>query len=116
MIAVLLILFPLLGGLISFFYKDDRTSRVSAVAFSLITLIVSVLGLTYFKNSGQLEFHADWISNLNTSFSVKLDGMGQILCLLTAISYPLVFISTWNSQYKRTNNFFAFMLLIQVWL
>jgi NADH-quinone oxidoreductase subunit M len=116
MIAVLLILIPLLAGLISFFFKDEKTSRGSAVAFSLITLIVSVLGLTYLKNSSQLEFHADWISNLNTSFSVKLDGMGQILCLLTAVSYPLVFISTWNSQYKKANNFFGLMLLMQAGL
>ena len=116
MIAVLLILIPLLSGLISFFYKDERTSRISAVAFSLVTLIISVLGLTYFKNSSQLEFHADWMSNLNTSFSVKLDGMGQILCLLTAISYPLVFISTWNSQYSKANNFFGLMLLMQAGL
>src|SRR5215831_544209 len=116
MIAVLLILIPLLGGLISFSYKEEKTSRGSAVAFSIITLIVSVLGLTYFKASNQLEFHADWMSNLNTSFSVKLDGMGQVLCLLTAVSYPLVFLSTWNSQYKKANNFFGLMLLMQAGL
>ena len=42
--------------------------------------------------------------------------MGQILCLLTSISFPLVFISTWNTQYKKPNNFFALMLLMQVGL
>ena len=42
--------------------------------------------------------------------------MGQILCLLTALAFPLVFISTWNSQYKKANNFFAWMLLMQAGL
>src|SRR5947207_11058518 len=56
------------------------------------------------------------MSSINTSFSVRLDGMGQILCLLTSVSFPLVFFSTWNTQYKKPNNFFALMLLMQVGL
>src|SRR4029077_1637114 len=68
------------------------------------------------KNNSSLQFHADWMSSINSSFSVKLDGMGQILCLLTAISFPLVFISTWNSQYKKAGHFFALMLLAQAGL
>src|SRR5204862_1763167 len=75
-----------------------------------------ILGLTVFKDPSYLQFHANWISSINTSFSVRLDGMGQILCLLTAVSFPLVFISTWNSVYKKPNNFFALMLLMQVGL
>ena len=53
---------------------------------------------------------------MGSSFSVKLDGMGQLLCLLTAIAFPLIFISTWNSVYKKANNFFALMLLSQAGL
>jgi len=79
-------------------------------------MAVSLLGLTILNKGSYLQFHASWIGSINTSFSVKLDGMGQILCLLTAVSFPLVFISTWNSQYKRPNNFFALMLLMQVGL
>src|SRR5947207_3485400 len=56
------------------------------------------------------------MSSINTSFSVRLDGMGQILCLLTSVSYPLVFISTWKSEYKSAHNFFALMLLMQTGL
>jgi NADH-quinone oxidoreductase subunit M len=47
---------------------------------------------------------------------VKLDGMGQLLCLLTAVAYPLVFISTWRTSYKKSSNFFALMLLAQAGL
>ena len=42
--------------------------------------------------------------------------MGQLLCLLTAISYPLVFLGSWNASYKKPNNFFALMLLAQAGL
>src|SRR5437762_3646565 len=116
MIPVLLIVIPLLSGLISFFFRNEKAARSSALIFSAITLAVSVLGLTYFKSGSQLEFHASWISSLNSSFYVKLDGMGQILCLLTAVAFPLVFISTWQSQYKKSHNFFGLMLLMQAGL
>src|SRR6476661_10941305 len=116
MIPVFLLVIPLVSGLAAFFFKDEKAVRTWALFSSLLTLTVSILGLTVFKNASYLQFHANWISSINTSFSVRLDGMGQILCLLTAISFPLVFISTWNSVYKKSNNFFALMLLMQVGL
>ena len=42
--------------------------------------------------------------------------MGQVLCLLTALAFPIVFIATWNSQYKNANRFFGLMLLSQAGL
>src|SRR6187551_800950 len=42
--------------------------------------------------------------------------MGQLLCLLTAISFPLIFIATWNRTYKNAHNFFALMMLSQAGL
>ena len=116
MVPVLLILIPLVGGLSAFFFKNEKVVRPWVLFSSAITLFVSVLGLTVLKNDSYLHYHANWISSINTSFSVKLDGMGQILCLLTAVSFPLVFISTWNTQYKKPNNFFALMLLMQAGL
>ena len=116
MIPVFLLVIPLATGLGAFFFKDGKTVRAWALFSSLITLTGSIVGLTIFKDASYQEFHASWISSINTSFSVKLDGMGQILCLLTAVSFPLVFISTWNSIYKKPNNFFALMLLMQVGL
>jgi len=116
MIPVLLIVIPLVSGLASFAIKNDRAVRSWALISSIATMAVSLMGLTILNKGSYLQFHASWISSINTSFSVKLDGMGQILCLLTAVSFPLVFISTWNSQYKRPNNFFALMLLMQVGL
>src|SRR5678809_1419410 len=116
MIPVFLLVIPLVSGLGAFFFKDGKTVRAWALFSSLITLTGFILGLTIFKDASYQEFHASWISSINTSFSVKLDGMGQILCLLTAVSFPLVFLSTWNSVYKKPNNFFALMLLMQVGL
>ena len=116
MIAVLLILIPLFSGLASFFLKKEKAVRIWSLITSIITLAVSLTGMMIAKNADLLQSKVDWLQGLNSSFSVKLDGMSQLLCLLTAISYPLVFISTWKTSYKRSNNFFALMLLAQAGL
>jgi len=116
MVPLLLILIPLITGLAAFFFKNEKAVRAWALFSSLVTLAVSILGLTILKTGTNLQFHLDWLSNINSSFSIRLDGMGQIVCLLTAVSYPLVFISTWKSEYKNANNFFALMLLMQTGL
>lgn len=116
MIALLLILVPLVSGLLAFSFKNDKAVRSWTLFSSIVTLVVSLAGLTVFKTDNYLQFHASWIDSINASFSVKLDGMGQILCLLNAVSFPLVFVSTWKSEYKKSNNFFGLMLLMQAGL
>jgi NADH-quinone oxidoreductase subunit M len=116
MISLLLILIPLLTGLTAFFIRNEKTVRSWVLFSTVITLAVSILGLTVLKEEKYLQYQADWLPALGSSFYVKLDGMGQLLCLLTAVSYPIIFIATWNTSYKKAHNFFALMLLAQVGL
>jgi NADH-quinone oxidoreductase subunit M len=116
MIPGLLILIPLLTGLTAFFIKDERQVRSWALFSSLIVLAVSLLGLTLLKDEKYLHYQFEWMQSIGSSFSVKLDGMGQLLCLLTAVAYPLIFLATWRSTYKKAGNFFALMLLGQAGL
>lgn len=113
MIAVLLILIPLLAGLASFFFKNEKTVRAWALFASFGTLAAAVLGLTLLNQPKHLEYHCDWLQTLGSRFSIGLDGMGQLLCLLNAVAYPLVILATWRSSYKKAQNFFALMLLAQ---
>jgi NADH-quinone oxidoreductase subunit M len=116
MVPVLLIVIPLFTGLAALLITNEKATRAWTLLSSLLTLTISVIGVSLSTHDHSLEYHANWISSLGTSFSVKLDGMGQLLCLLTGISFPLVFLSTWNSAYKNANNFFALMLLMQAGL
>jgi NADH-quinone oxidoreductase subunit M len=115
MIPVLLIIVPLLAGLATFFLKNERSARSWALFATLVTLVVSLIGLTLKKDSS-LSFNGEWMAGLGSSFAVGLDGVGQVLTLLTAVSYPLILIATWNSTYKKANNFFGLMLLAQAGL
>ncbi|HZH95181.1 MAG TPA: NADH-quinone oxidoreductase subunit M, partial [Flavisolibacter sp.] len=116
MIVLLLILIPLLGGLVSFFLKEGNAARGWSLLVSFAILAVSVAGLTIAKTPDNLAFSTSWMGSLGSRFSIALDGMSQMLCLLTAIAYPLILISTWNSTYKKANNFFGLMLLTQAGL
>lgn len=113
MIAVLLILIPLLAGLVTFFLKNEKQVRPWVLVASLGTLVVSVLGMAVLKDAKYLAYQAPWMGMLNSSFSIKLDGMGQLICLLNAIAFPLIFIATWRTNYTKAHNFFALMLLTQ---
>lgn len=113
MIPVLLIVIPLLTGLAAFFIKNEKGIRAWALISSLATLVVSLLGLTVLEETKYLQHHSPWMSILGSSLSLELDGMGQVLCLLNAVAFPLIFIATRNATYKKPNNFFALMLLSQ---
>ncbi|HEX6191521.1 MAG TPA: NADH-quinone oxidoreductase subunit M [Chitinophagaceae bacterium] len=116
MIPVLLILIPLVTGLVCFFIRDEKTARYWSLFATIAALAVSLAGLTLMNSDKDLQFQAEWMQVLGSSFSVKLDGMGQLLCLLTAIAYPVIFVGTWNTTYKNAPNFFALMLLAQAGL
>ncbi|HRE52549.1 MAG TPA: NADH-quinone oxidoreductase subunit M [Flavitalea sp.] len=116
MIPVLLIAIPLLSGIVSFFLKREGVARIWALLSSLATLTTSVLGLTCFSTKESLYAHAEWLPLLGSSFSVGLDGMGQVLGLLTALSFSVIFIATYRSVYTKAHNFFALMLLSQAGL
>jgi NADH-quinone oxidoreductase subunit M len=115
MVPVLLIGIPLLAGLIGFSLKDFVGKGWSLFA-SLLTLAVSLAGTRLAKDSSMLKFSTPWMGTLGSHFAVGLDGTGQILCLLTALAFPIIFISTWKEEYKRSNHFFGLMLLSQAGL
>jgi len=114
MIPVLLIVIPLVTGLISFFFKEERSAKSWALLSAVATLAVSLISL--FQNGNGLSADAPWLPMMGSRFSVSLDGMGKLLTLLTAVSFPIIFASTFNNKYKNANAFYGFMLLTQAGL
>ena len=114
MIPVLLILIPLFTGLVSFFLKEGKTAKNWAILSSFITLIIAITGL--FFPGQQLVFDIAWLPDLGSRFSLSMDGMGKMLCLLTAVSFPLIFLATYKNTYRNAGSFYALMLLTQAGL
>ncbi len=113
MIPVLLILIPLLSGLISFFIKDPKAAKGWALLSSLVTLAISVAGIFIYNQAANLHYDASWLPTLGSRFTIGLDGMGQILCLLNAVAMPVIFAATYRNHYQNPGAFYALMLLTQ---
>ena len=111
----LLIWFPLIGGVIAFLLKQEGSVKTWAMFSSIMTLVVMGVSLLYTDPKHYLlnQVSYFWLKDLGSSFGLLLDGMSRILCLLTAISFPLIFAATWNTNYKNTNSFYGLMLLTQ---
>jgi NADH-quinone oxidoreductase subunit M len=116
MVPFLLIFIPLLTGLAAFFIRQSSTAKAWSLFSSLLTLAVSLTGLIIPAGDGHLSMDLPWIQTLNSRFTVSLDGLGQVLTFLTAISFPIIFIATWKDEYRNAKNFFALMLLSQAGL
>ena len=116
MIPVLLILIPIVSGCISFLLKNGNQARVWALLSSILTCVIAVAGLIYFTADAQWTADVQWMPALGSRFAVGGDGFGKLLALLTAVSFPVIFIATYNSSYSSPNKFFALMLLSQAGL
>jgi NADH-quinone oxidoreductase subunit M len=113
MIPVLLIVIPLLSGLASFLVKDPKAAKGWALLSSVVTLAVSIAGLCIYNQPANLHYDMPWLQTLGARFTVGLDGMGQILCLLNAVSMPLIFAATYKNHYQNPGAFYGLMLLTQ---
>jgi NADH-quinone oxidoreductase subunit M len=116
MVPVLLIVIPLVCGVLSFFIVNERIVKTWTLVSSIVTFVTTVASFIVLKSPYFVSAQADWMPLLGSSFDVRLDGMGKILCVLTAIAFPVIFISTWHNSYPKANNFFAWMLLSQAGL
>ena len=54
-----------------------------------------------------------WLPNLGSSFGLILDGLTRVLCLLTALVFPMVFLLVPGNRYPNANRFYGLMLLTQ---
>jgi NADH-quinone oxidoreductase subunit M len=111
----LLIWFPLIGGLVAFFIKDDHKVKSWALISSFLTMLLMCVSMV-FSGSNYYQLNSVsyiWLPELGSSFALMLDGMGRLLCLLTAIAFPLIFIATNSNKFVHASKFYGLMLLTQ---
>ena len=111
----LLLWLPLLAGIVCFFIKNEKIIKAIAFAGSLLVLIVALISLLYtarvYLNYNAVNYL--WLKNIGTSFYLSLDSSGRILTLLTAVSFPIIFLSTYKNTYKNVGAFFGLMMLTE---
>lgn len=113
MIPVLLIAIPLAAGAAGFFIKQAKPWALFA---SLLTLGVMLYGICFNHCSCVYSYNKPWIPELGADFHVTMGGLAKILCLLTAVAFPLIFLATHNKKREGEKSFYSLMLLSQAGL
>jgi NADH-quinone oxidoreductase subunit M len=120
MTLIWLILIPLIGGLLSWFFArwSDKWSRwLSLIAVGIDLGLAYALwmghqGEIYFigKGSWIAEIKKDWMPGLGISFHLGMDGLSLLMVMLTAFLGIMSVAASW-SEIKDRVGFFHFNLM-----
>jgi NADH-quinone oxidoreductase subunit M len=113
-----IIFLPLVGSILLLLLNRERVTAIKTIgiALSVLTFIVSLL--LYFgfdsENPGiQFVHKVSWISSLNVSYSVGVDGLSILLVMLTTFLTPIALLSSWKSIEKRVKEYTIMILLLE---
>lgn len=116
MLVGLLIILPLVAGLLVFFTKGNA-SRNTALGFSVAEFVLSLIVFFQYKHnpdSHDLILNCSWIESLGIHFAVSIDALSLLLVLLTTALVPLIILSSFSTQYSKSNSFYGLILLMQM--
>src|SRR4051795_6637501 len=108
---------PLVGALATAFAPKGAIAKQTALAASLVTLVVGIIAATQFDQDGsgfQLEEKHSWIKAFGVHYALGLDGLGLLLVLLTVVLVPIVLLAAWNdSPDEECRPWFAWALALE---
>ncbi|WP_108822859.1 NuoM family protein [Dysgonomonas sp. Marseille-P4361] len=108
---ITIILIILLVGAIVTYCSGNRFASKVATLFSVAAAIFSV---ALYINHGATgaTFNIDWISNPNISFSLKADGLGIAMLLLTTVLLPIIILTSHNREYKNEKLLYSLVMFM----
>jgi NADH-quinone oxidoreductase subunit M len=112
----LLIWLPIIGGLALLLLKDKQQIRLSALAVSVATFVLSLGLYTGFdSNTHQMQFveQASWIPSFNINYHLGVDGFSMPLMILTTFSTVLVVAAAWDVIQHRVSQYMAAFLVME---
>lgn len=114
-VLVILLLLPILGALLSFFIKGNAAWFVG-VAFSVLTILLSVVSYNSLSPDGYLLFHQPWIEMIGANFNLSFHALAFLMSLLTGIVFLLSFVFVDVKNIDNPSRFYGLMLLSQAGL
>ncbi|HEY6951482.1 MAG TPA: NADH-quinone oxidoreductase subunit M [Bacteroidota bacterium] len=117
-IVSLVTFFPLAGVVVLFFVDPERKQAVKlvGVATSVVTFVLSLHLFFHFDSQAagfQFVQQFIWISGLNISYHVGIDGLSLLMVLLTTFLTPLALLGTWNSIEHRVREYTMMILVLE---
>lgn len=119
MLTILLLLIPFLGGIFTLLLPEN-SARYTALISSIAVLIVTAVISYFYLNNINLEFLSydrNWIESLNARFTIEIrHSLQGLMVLLTALTFPFIFLFFSNKEPKNKNIFYGLMLLAELGL
>jgi NADH-quinone oxidoreductase subunit M len=112
MFLLLFLLIPIIAATALLFVKKEQAINLISIGSGVLTLLCAL----YIIVNKTGSFDASWLPVLNSRFLLQADGVSKILILLTAISFPAIFIATVNNQTNQKNIFLSLLLFTQTGL
>jgi NADH-quinone oxidoreductase subunit M len=115
-----LILFsPFIGIVLLLFVNREQRNLIRwiGVGTSVATFVLSLFLYAAFDSSiSEMQFieQYPWITGLDISYFVGIDGLSILLVMLTTFLTPLALIASWESITDRLKEYVSFMLLLEV--
>ena len=119
-----LLLLPLLGAVLvvaqGAMHKGDDASampaaRQLALGIFLAEAVLS-LGLWWALDPASPDWYGKvdlaWIPQWGVRFTIGIDGIAQMLILLTTLIMPLAVLGSWTSVREKTHSYYALLLIL----
>jgi NADH-quinone oxidoreductase subunit M len=113
------IFLPIFFAAAILFLPKENAQLIKLIGFvgATLTFIVSLFlffGFDSTLRGFQFSQKFNWISSLNISYFVGIDGMSLLLILLTTFLTPLALLGTWNSIERQLKEYTIMVLLLEV--
>ena len=106
------LIIPVVAAIVLLFIKHEKYAQDIAIVAGVASLTAAVNIIL--NNVGVVDL--TWLQVLNSRFVLQADGLSKILILLTAISFPAIFLATSKNQVANKNIFLSLMLFTQAGL
>ena len=106
------LIIPIVAAIVLLFVKHEQRAKDIAIVAGIASLTAAVN--IVINNVAAVDL--TWLQVLNSRFVLQADGLAKILILLTAISFPAIFIATNKNQITQKNIFLSLMLFTQAGL
>ncbi|MCZ6464170.1 MAG: NADH-quinone oxidoreductase subunit M [Proteobacteria bacterium] len=111
----------LASGVLAGFVRSDGLPpavwRAVALSSSLLTFVVSVVGLWGGFDPEQSGFQfverTPWMAAYGVNYFVGVDGVSLVLVLLTSFLMPVILLASWNDITKSLRTYVFFMLFLE---
>jgi NADH-quinone oxidoreductase subunit M len=116
MSIIYLIILAIVAGLLVFATSKTNGTIAQWVALAVSTIgvgITSMLCTVVVRGNDGDVLHQSfaWLPELGARFITHINGLSAMLCLLTAICFVLIILSTFNKNIQNPNSFYGLLLL-----